>query len=248
MQTGLPFFLEIIQLVATLALVVPGLHFAVGAYARHRRPGWSRALERRRLAVLLILVCAVSAIQTSEGVLDGDAHPMDEAILLFIHQHVSGPAITFFEAVTLSGSSKALTPLTILAATALLGARKRFEAALLAGSMIAAALLVYAIKLLVQRPRPQLWETESYWGSSFPSGHTLSVAAFATATVLCAIRIRPSLQTPATIIGLLWILLVGFSRLVLGVHWPTDILVAACLGAFIPLAMSVAHELRSRDA
>jgi undecaprenyl-diphosphatase len=40
------------------------------------------------------------------------------------------------------------------------------------------------------------------------------------------------------------VLLVGFSRLVLGVHWPTDVVVAACLGAAIPLGLSFSLEHR----
>lgn len=51
--------------------------------------------------------------------------------------------------------------------------------------MLTAPLLVYALKTVVGRDRPLLWDAQSYWGSSFPSGHTLSSAAFATAAVLC---------------------------------------------------------------
>ena len=41
--------------------------------------------------------------------------------------------------------------------------------------------------------------------------------------------------------------MVATSRLVLGVHWPSEVLVAMCLGAFIPLLISVANDLHLRN-
>jgi undecaprenyl-diphosphatase len=227
-----------------LALIVACLYFALGAYVRRWQPAWSSPLAKRRLAVLLVLVLAVSAIKVSEDVLGGESGPIDKAILLFVRSHVPGTLTGFFEAITFTGSSKVLFPLATVASIALLCARRRFEALLLGASVIAGAALVYVIKTAVGRPRPALWETEWYWGSSFPSGHTLVVAAFATAAVVCVERIRPAAHKFALWVALLWISLVGFSRLVVGVHWPTDVLAAACIGAFLPLAMSVALELR----
>src|SRR3989475_11662183 len=199
---------------------------------------------RRRLTLLSVLVLAVSAIKVSEEVIDGESGPVDKAILLFIHGHVPGTLTGFFEAVTFTGSSKLLFPLASVATLALLLARRRLEALLVAVSVISAAAVVYVVKMMVGRARPALWETEAYWGSSFPSGHTLVVAAFATAAALCASRIRPAARKLALSIAILWISLVAISRLVLGVHWPTDVLAAACIGAFLPLAMSVGLELR----
>lgn len=239
--------LESIEDTTKLALIVACLYFALGAYVRRKQPAWSEPLERRRLAVLLVLVLAVSAIKVSEDVLGGESGPIDEAILMFILGHVPDTLTGFFEAITFTGSFRVLFPLATAATIALLCARRRFEALLLAASVIIGATVVYVVKTAVGRDRPALWETEWYWGSSFPSGHTLVVAAFATAAFVCVSRIWPAARGFALSIALLWIFLVGFSRLVIGVHWPTDVLAAMCIGAFLPLAMSVALELRGRS-
>ena len=64
---------ELIEDTTKLALIVACLYFALGAYVRRKQPAWSEPLEKRRLAVLLVLVLAVSAIKVSEDVLgNGD--------------------------------------------------------------------------------------------------------------------------------------------------------------------------------
>lgn len=226
-----------------MALAVAFLYFGLGAYARREKPAWSKALHRRRLATLAILVLAVCAIKVSEDVLGRESGPIDRAILLFIHAHVPEALTGFFRAMTLSASSLSLFPLTVVSTIALLWARRRADALLVATSVAGAALVVYVVKLAVGRARPALWDTESYWGSSFPSGHTLVVAAFATAAALCVGRIVPAARTFAIAIAVAWTCLVGFSRLVLGVHWPTDVLVAGCTGGFLAIAVSVAIDL-----
>ena len=235
---------ELIKDATKLALIVAGLYFALGVYVRRKQPAWSEPLEKRRLVIVWVLVLAASAIKVSEDVLGGESGPIDEAILFFIRGHVSDRLTGFFEAITFTGSFRVLFPLATGATIALLCARRRFEALLLATSAISAATVVYVVKTAVGRVRPALWETEWYWGSSFPSGHTLVVAAFGIAAALCISRIWPGAREFALWTAISWICLVAFSRLVLGVHWPTDVLVAACIGASLPLAMSVALELR----
>lgn len=229
-----------------MTLIVACLYFILGAYVRRKQPNWSVPLEKRRLTTLLVLVLAVSAIKLSEDVLGGESGPIDKALLLFIHEHIPISLTGFFEAVTLSGSFWFMFPLATVVALALLWSKHRFEALLIAAAVTSAAILVFLLKMLVGRARPALWDTTWYWGSSFPSGHTLVVAAFATAAALCVIRIRPAARNLALALAIVWITLVALSRLVLGVHWPTDVLVAACIGAFLPLAMSVVLALRKR--
>lgn len=238
-----PLIFEFIEDIAKLTLIVACLYFVLSAYVRQKQSALSRSLGKRRLTVLLVLVLAVSAAKVSEDVLGGESGAIDRTILLFIHEHVSSTLIDFFKVVTFTGSSRVLVPLASVVTFALLCARRRFEALLVAASVSSAAFVIYSLKLLVGRSRPMLWDTDWYWGTSFPSGHTLVVAAFATATTLCVNRIRPGAHKPAVALAVLWISLVAISRLILGVHWPTDVLAAACIGIFLPLAMSVALEV-----
>ena len=227
-----------------LTLFVVCIYALLGAYARRRRPQWTEDLTKRRLAVLGALTLAVAAVKLTEDVVAKESGPVDEAILWLVRAQVPTALNDFFMVITYSGSARVLVPIAVVAVLALLGARRRFEALLLAASVVTATLVMWGMKAIVGRARPALWESQWYWGSSFPSGHTLATAAFAAAAALCVARIWPRAGSLAMAVGVLWTSLVAMSRLVLGVHWPSDVLVAMCLGFFIPLTISVAHDIR----
>jgi undecaprenyl-diphosphatase len=235
---------ELIKDIVKLALIVAFLYFALSVYLGWKQPAWSAFAERRRFAILLALVLAVVGIKVGEDAVNRESGPLDVLALQFIHANVP-PALTgIFETATISGSASVLAPLVIVVVVALLFAKRRFEALLLTVSVVSGSLIVYVLKVVVGRARPRLWDTESYWGSSFPSGHTLVVAALATATVISVNRIWPGSRKFATLIAFVWVFSVGLSRLVLGVHWPTDVLAAICIGMFLPLATGIALESR----
>ena len=240
--------IELLADLAKLGFFVVGAYLLLQAYARRRRPDWAAHLTRRRLAVLGALTLAMSAVKVIEDVVALESGPIDTALLWLVRAQVPASLTAFFTAVTWSGSSRFLLPATLIAVVVLLVAKRRFEALLMGASMAAATLLVYALKSLIGRARPALWETQWYWGSSFPSGHTLSTAAFATAGALCLARLWPRSATPAMAVALLWTGGVALSRLVLGAHWPSDVLAALCLGVFLPLASSVAFDGRWQRA
>lgn len=237
--------IEIFLDVAKLGLFIACGYAAFNVYTRRVHSDWTERLTKRRLAILAILTLSVSAIKVIEDVVAKESGPVDEAALWFIRDHVPSSLTGFFMLITLSGSWYFLLPVTLMATAALLIARHRVEAALLGTSMITAPLVVYTLKMIVDRTRPTLWETQWYWGSSFPSGHTLGTAAFSTAAALCMGRVWPRYGSLAMVVAAIWTSLVAVSRLVLGVHWPSDVLAAICIGVFIPLAVSVAFELRS---
>ena len=231
--------LEFLKDTAKLALIGAMIFVLLGRFLRWKRPALADRAEQHRLMILLVLGALLVGIKVSEEALSGDSGPFDKAILLFIHRNVPAEYTRFFEWVTLMGSFDSVIALVTLSSLVLLALKRHFEVFLLVSSALCGGLVIYLLKLLTGRERPALWETRWYWGTSFPSGHTLESACFAMALTLC---LRPVLPTKARLIrvlAFLWVLLVGSSRLVLGVHWPTDVLAAMCIGMLIPVALHV---------
>lgn len=233
---------ELTKDIAKLALIVAFFHFSLTVYLGWRQPAWSAFAEKRRFAILLALVLAVVGIKIGEDAVNQESGPFDVFVLQFIHSHVPPALDGIFAAATVTGSATVLFPLVLIIGLAFLWTKRRYEALLLTVSVVSSALIVYALKAAVGRARPALWDTEWYWGSSFPSGHTLAVAAFATAMVICLNRIWPGSRKFTMVLAFVWIVAVAASRLVLGVHWPTDVLVSICIGMFLPLATGIALE------
>ncbi|MEO6565951.1 MAG: phosphatase PAP2 family protein [Casimicrobiaceae bacterium] len=236
--------IELTEEFLKLAAIVTFLYVALVAYAGWRRPAWADAVAKRRFQILLMLVLAAVAIKVAAIVVNGESGDFDERLLRFIHAHVPASLDGFFQAVTVTGSVKTILPLLAIVVVALLMAKRRFEALLLSFSLASSFGLGYILKTMIGRARPALWDTEWYWGSSFPSGHTLTTAAVATAAALCAGRIWTGRRHLAILVAMVWTGAVGLSRMVLGVHWPTDVLAAMCLGALLPLAMVTVHGAR----
>lgn len=235
--------IQIIEEATEMVLIVASIYLTLSFYVHRYQPAWSKSFQVRRFKTLLALILSVTAIKVSKDVIGGESGLIDSNILIFIHRHVSSSTVRLFEIVTLTGSSNVLFPLTAVTTIVLLYQKHRNEALLLTVSVISSVCAIYVIKMLVNRSRPSLWDAEWYWGSSFPSGHTLAVTAYATAVLLCLSRVRPDLRILPSIVATMWVLLVAISRLVLGVHWPTDVLVAICIGGFLPIAISGLFEL-----
>jgi len=202
--------------------------------------GWAALVA----AFVTMVLAAVGLLVVSHDVLDhgGLAQHDPSHLNFFIHLR-SGWSVEASRIVTQFGSSGVLVVLAV-AAAGLLWWRGARLGVVLAPVMAlgAAAALVAVLKPLIHRSRPPLslrLVTESE--PSFPSGHSTSSAAlFLTVGLLVAVVIlrRPIARALAVGISGLVTMSIGLSRLVLGVHWPTDVLAGWCLGALVCLVVT----------
>ena len=171
-------------------------------------------------------------VALSEEVLEGETRRLDTALLLWINSTLPAWLDRPMRLVTALGYPWAVTPLLLLTAYAFYRKNLKPSAALLLISVPGAAILGTSLKSFYERARPELFES-GYAAPfySFPSGHAVTAISFyGVLTLLTARRLEGWRRWAVVAAGAALILLVGFSRLYLGVHYPSDV-VAGYLAA-----------------
>jgi undecaprenyl-diphosphatase len=195
----------------------------------------SRRLSRRlglaltvELALGLLLSIGVITLfaEIVEEVVEGESRWFDEVVLLWINDHspdwLYGPMLF----VTALGYYWVVLPLLVVALYSFYRAGAKISAALLLIATVGGLVLTTVLKSVFQRARPEFFDS-GYTASlySFPSAHaTIAVGFYGTLTLLVAWRLKGFWRWVVAVTGVVLVLLIGFSRLYLGVHYPTDIL------------------------
>ncbi len=151
--------------------------------------------------------------------------------------------------VTDLGSPLAVDIVAIVAAVALLVARRWRLAVAIAVARLGELATVSAVKVIVHRPRPDLLpQLTSANGPSFPSGHTAgSAAVYGTIVVLLCASLGARERGWAIAGVAVFVAAVAASRVLLGVHYPTDVLAGAALGlCWVAVALAVLLALDRR--
>jgi membrane-associated phospholipid phosphatase len=198
---------------------------------RDRQPRSARFLHFMRdswrawlLGLFVVAGAGVIFLEIADEVLEGERLRGDARIMLAIHQ-LSAP---WLDKVMLTISwigYPGVSGLVIAAVLWLWWRELRAEAVALLVSFAGASFLSQWLKMLFERPRPAVFTPVIAVGSySFPSGHVMNSIGFYGFVAYLLWRHR---RRGWAVLSLLFILLVAFSRVYLGVHYPSDI-----IGAF----------------
>lgn len=146
--------------------------------------------------------------------------------------HANRAALAVLRAVTLFGSTPVLTVVTIAAVWFVATRRLHRLATFLVVTTAGGALLNTLVKLAVARPRPVVDHVvATAFGKSFPSGHAMSSTVVYGALLVALLPMVRRGRRPVVVgLAIALVLLVGTSRLLLGVHFLSDVIGGYVLG------------------
>lgn len=190
---------------------------------------WNPLARLGRFYALTLLVSAGllrAFAEVAEHALSAPTQAVNAQILLAIHAYASAPLDALALACAAIGSAWGI----LLASTAfgawLVRRGHRVDAATLGVAIAGGGVLTLALKRAFQQARPALWDklvSESSF--SFPSGHaSLSLCLYGFIASWLVAQAPSELRRWVAAAALVsFALLIGVSRMYLGVHWPTDV-------------------------
>lgn len=200
-------------------------------------PATSESQRLLTLELLIGLLVAGAALVfftwLGREVLEGEVLAFDERLRALLHDVASPRLTALMRAASLYGGPGVLIPAGLVAALAFVIKGWRRGALLVVVTLAGAGLLNGLLKFSFARVRPASFFDYPLPGSpSFPSGHALYAASiFGGLAVLLTARVRSRpLQLAIWLASLSLILLVGISRVYLGVHYPSDVLAGYAIG------------------
>jgi undecaprenyl-diphosphatase len=205
------------------------------------RPAWTVAEFSILAALCVIAGTGFGVLKLASEISEGETRAFDTAILLAFRNPAEpadpiGPRWVeqAVRDLTSLGSTVVLTLVTLAAVGYLLIERKSRLAIFVVLAIGSGTLLSTLLKLGFDRPRPDLVaHGVDVWSASFPSGHALmsAVTYLTLGALLAHAQSRPRVKLYFLGMAVLISLIVGVTRIYLGVHWPTDVLAGWSVGA-----------------
>jgi undecaprenyl-diphosphatase len=185
------------------------------------------------MKTLMVSLCLMETVPGSD--LWSGISSFDDAVYKFVSGFISDGMTRLMKFITFLGSEWSISFLAVMVPALVFILRKKeyYRPGLLMAANIAlGALLNQMLKLVFRRPRPEVLKLVEETGFSFPSGHSMSSLIFFGFAAYLLIRYgkHRGRYLLAGAIGVL-VLLIGLSRIYLGVHYASDVLAGFIIGA-----------------
>jgi membrane-associated phospholipid phosphatase len=186
------------------------------------------------LLLFLFLICLWVFLFVGDMVFRANNLSFDDSVFNSIHPYYNEKLTSFFEIITWFGGHRFLLPANILLILIFLLSKPiRFYGWKIAILSITGILVMFGLKELLERQRPLVPLLAKAHGYSFPSGHSFSSFLFFGILGYIVYRTVKNRLLKVTLIILLscFVLLIGYSRIYLKVHYATDVIAGFMLAA-----------------
>jgi undecaprenyl-diphosphatase len=208
-------------------------HPRLRAYMRARLdPATATGLALTMTVVVLVGAISVLGVLAAMVRANWGLSHYDLRVASWAADHATTSITDTFRFITQFGGAAVVVPLSVVVAVVeSLRLRRRAVWAFLFLVVGGQFLLANSIKFLVDRARPSLLPLTGFSGTSFPSGHaTAAAATYAAFALLIGKRRSLNARAVATGCAVAFAMLIAGSRVLLGVHWLTDIVAGLVLG------------------
>jgi undecaprenyl-diphosphatase len=189
---------------------------------------------------LVFLALAEDVLETSRLV------AFDHELARALQNTIPQQQLSFLRTVTVLGNGTTLSAIGVIVGLVLILKKERIVALGWAVTLIGSGILNMVLKASFHRVRP---EYSSIGGWSFPSGHAMgSFVTYGMLAFLAAVYLPRRAAQMIAILLLLLVLLIGVSRLYLGVHYFSDVLAGYCAAVvWLAVCISAVQAARHRD-
>jgi membrane-associated phospholipid phosphatase len=183
------------------------------------------------VAIAFVAGIFIFAALAHEAIAENEA-AFDMKVAGYFQAHLSARLVSIMRFITFFGSTEFLLPAYAALVIILLITHRRKDALNIAIIAIVSTLLLFGLKQYYKRIRPDLPLLRSLKTFSFPSGHAL--CSFIFCSILGYLVFKSNLgrfqKWISAILLLIFSLLIGLSRVILRMHFATDVIAGFCLG------------------
>jgi membrane-associated phospholipid phosphatase len=198
----------------------------------------------RNLAILLWVFVGLMYVAMAIPSVQEWIQTIDDRFYTWVVDGESSPLVTVAKALSFIGSSYVMFPLVMVVAGYLYWKKRVAATWFWVSALAVSELLVWITKVLYARPRPPmgLVSTQSY---SFPSGHADTAATVALG-ILFLLALRGRRHWYFDVFALMYVLAIAWSRVYLRVHWFSDVLTGAAIGASVVITAVLVVSMLNR--
>ncbi|WP_232698449.1 phosphatase PAP2 family protein [Brevibacillus daliensis] len=184
------------------------------------------------ISTMILLFFVFIFDRFADELIEHELNKFDQSIINWVQGYITPQLTTIMKIFTFFGSTTALLLLLVISITLMIWQKKRWEPLFLVIAISGGVLFNQLLKWVFHRQRPTIHRLVEETGYSFPSGHSMVSFIFYGMLwmLLYMFLVSRFPKVISTLISIILILMIGVSRIYLGVHYPSDVIAGFAAG------------------